>query len=207
MIDFDACLDNGRYNARILCYSLNLGWATLSRYLDKAEQIAQILAPGEKHFDWFEERTSAAPRQNVYLTALGGVALMASLPGRIPGKAEGLAYFLALLNDAAPPPPVEGASGFVVGLENRRGLIRFSITQSPIMPGTVLRPGSPSELRARACMWAVDAHQTLIALNWALSAQGKLVGSGGWFKLSPLDLLGLNQTAVMAVTQYYKRSA
>lgn len=187
--DFAASLENGRFSARTLCYALNLGWATLSRYLDGAERVAQILAPNEEHFSWVEERTSGAPRQNVYLSPLGGVALMSALPGRIPGKSQGLKYFLEQWGGVDPLQENSG-SGFVLILKNKRSLIRFGASRTPMAPRSSTKKGTAFECRVVACVWSDDPAQ----LAQRLSDHFLRLGCwevGDWYKIPAIDLLGL----------------
>ncbi len=210
MINFDSIATApGIYTLRGVEQQLGLGWAFWSRHVDSAEFIAQSLDPQpEPHFRWVLEPSATRKRRNVEFKPVGGVALFAALPATAPGKPEGLRYFLSLWHGAMIQQVCTGDPGFVLALENKRGLVQFLTSKTPFAPGTILRPGSASQLKIKACIWHQDCYQMLSCLTEALHHQGRLKGTGGWFRLSALDVLGLNQTAVMAVAQQkHKRSA
>ena len=209
MLNFDTtAIPPGIYTLRGVEQEVGLGWAFWARHIDAAESIAQSLSPQpEPHFRWVLEPSPTRKRRNVEFRTVGGVALFSALPATAPGKAEGLRYFLNLWHGAMIAPVPLCAPGFVLALENKRGLVQFLTSKTPFAPGTVLRPGTASQLKVKACIWHQDCHLMLNCLTDALHHQGRLEGTGGWFRLSALDVLGLNQTAVMAVAQSKKRSA
>jgi hypothetical protein len=178
---------NPCYLARDLAHDLNIGWATLSRYLSPAIHLCQLVgeSPGDYILRFHEDQNGG--RENIRLSSFGATCLLISMPVRIAGVAELQAKFLGELSCSSIPQPGD-RSGFVLALQNVRGLVRFSVSRTPMAPLSKIKPRTPFECRVQCCTWSEDAPRLAALLSDHYREYGSV---GDWFEIPKVDLTKL----------------
>jgi hypothetical protein len=109
------------------------------------------------------------------------------MPTRISGVPELQAKFLGELSCSSIPQPGD-RSGFVLALQNVRGLVRFSVSRTPMAPLSKIKPRTPFECRVQSCTWAANAPRLVAMLSANYQSFAHV---GDWFEIPKIDLVKL----------------
>lgn len=172
------------YSMRAIAHSLNTSWATLARYFDRATQLCQLVGEStEPHFS----QSNTKGKGDIRLSQFGATCLLVAMPGRIPGVTQMQAELLGALANQSLPQPGD-RSGFVLALQNTRGLVRFSVSRTPMAPMSKIKPLSPFECQVQSCTWADDAPRLAAQLSDDYREYSHV---GDWFNIPDVELMRL----------------